>query len=181
MPGLRHQMGVGTYSGEPSSKAARVWLDVLKGTGPLTPACVYSPNRFRERVIEHELGRCGVPDHAGFAHHCSTYVRLNLRYRLPSRLGSRRLPAASYFTSPGLALCTGPEDLRPTLTTRTPISPQGTPLCLGRQTCRSLTPTAFPHASTTCSDARRISFGGSRLRGSRMGSNPTRLYASPLR
>ena len=43
-----------------------------KGTRTPNPLLAKSPNRFRERVVEHTVGRCGVPDHAHFDPHCST-------------------------------------------------------------------------------------------------------------
>ena len=41
-------------------------------TASHNPRLAKSPKWFRERAIEHAAGRCGVPDHAGFATHCST-------------------------------------------------------------------------------------------------------------
>ena len=57
------------------------------GLEPLTPCLQESPKGFRERVIEHSVGRFGVRDHAGFMTHCSTALGYESRC---GRRGSER-------------------------------------------------------------------------------------------
>ena len=62
-------------------RQSRVAAAIMEGPSGLTwrqwdsnpcPLLAKSPTGFRERLIEHAVGRCGVPDHAVLVTHCST-------------------------------------------------------------------------------------------------------------
>jgi hypothetical protein len=63
-------------------------------TASHNPRLAQSPKGFRERMIEHAVGRSGVPDHAILVPHCSTSLGYRSRDRA-RRMARARPPAAA--------------------------------------------------------------------------------------
>jgi len=73
-PGGRLIWGTGTKEALPGGRKGPLTCGGAKGTRTPNPLLANSPKGFRERVIEHTVGRCGVPDDAGFVADCSTFL-----------------------------------------------------------------------------------------------------------